>query len=214
MISVFLGMIIIMNIRWVMFGMSIMWQKFKNKGNIGLMFLRSKANNFTVPYVVNLGEKEHQVKIGKKKHLYPIEREAYGKQGLFFGIPYVFYNDEDCKTSLGLVYHVADDDGVPQYHDGDVTKPIYSEIKNAVTLSGAFLQALVDEKVFSDALKEFMDKNQMLLYLCMGAIAAGGISAYFGYEMFSNLIPTFQDQVLNGFASINNKLDLILEAIK
>jgi len=212
--TIFFGMICLINIKWVMFGMNIMIKKFTKKGNIGLLLIRSKANNFNIPFVIDLGTKEHQCKIGGKNHIYPIERKQFEKAGRLFGLPYAMFNDDDCKTSLGLVYHVSDAKGVPLYHDEAEQEPKYSEVKNSVSLSGGFLQALVDEKVFSDGMKAFLDKNQMVIYLCIGAIAAGGAGAYFGYELTATTIPNIEIAVNNAVSSINNKLDLILAAVQ
>lgn len=203
-----------MSIRWIMFGLNIMFKRFSKKGNIGLLFIKSKSNNFGIPHVVDLGKKDYEFSISGTKHLYPIHREAFGKQGLFFGLPYAMYNDDDCKTSLGLMYHAATDKGEPLYHDDLQTMPVYTPIKNSVSLGGNFLKALVDEKVFSDALKDFLNKNQVLLFICIGSIAAAGISAYFGYEIMSNTLPNIESLIINGFQGISNKLDLILEAVK
>lgn len=213
-IIIFLFIIILMNVRWVLFGSSIMWGKFTKKGNIGLLFIRNKANNFTIPLVVDLAADEHTEKNGKDKNTYPIHREIFEDGFRFFGLPSAMFNDDDCKTALGIAYHKTDENGMPLYSEKSPDSPVISWVKNSVSLSPSMLKALVDEKSLTNALKAFLDKNQMMIYMLMGSIIAGGAAAYFGFELMSNQIPLIENTLTVGFENVNNKLDAILEAVR
>lgn len=206
--------LLLINIRWISFGTEIMFKRFLYKGNMGLLWTRNKSGNFTLPKVINLAEKSVKLKQGKDTATFPIDRTQYSDSTRFFGMPSALFDAEDCKTSLGIVYHQTDEQGNPLYWNEDIGFPKYVGRKNSVSLSPTLLEAIIEEKSLTNALRKFLDNNKILFYLCLGAIIAGGIGAYFGYELISNQIPLLQSSIETGFQQMTNKLDLILEAVR
>lgn len=208
----FLVLVLALNFKWVLFGTSMAFKRMSTKNNVGLYFLRSKGGNFNPPLLVDLNKKEEEVTIGGKPAVLPITRDDFQSNGLFFGLPYKMANDDDVKTSIGLHYHTTNDKGDPLYNEDGT--PIISFVKNSVSVSGGMLKALVDEKAISDALKDFLQKNQIILYLLIGNIVVAAGAAYFGYEMMSNLLPNVESLIKGAITEINNKLDLIIAAVQ
>ena len=203
--------ILIMNFKWVLFGLSLMFKKMSSKNNVGLYFLRSKGNNFNLPLPVDLNKKEEEFTIGGRKQTLAITREDFEQNGRFFGMPYKLADDDDVKTSLGLVYHQTNDKGEPIYFEVEgMRMPYYESIKNSISVSGEMIKALIDEKALSDALRDFLQKNQLMLILIVANIIVAGVGAYLGYEVMSTLLPDLQSTVQSGFSAINNKLDLLI----
>ena len=50
--------------------------------------------------------------------------------------------------------------------------------------------------------------------LIVGALIVGGVNAYMTYEIMGNILPSMENLVRGAVDQINNKLDLILEAVK
>jgi len=211
MIILSLIIVMAMSFKWILFGLTITFKRFQSKNNTGLYFLRSKSGNFTLPKVVDLNKNEETFKVAGKDVVLPINREDFAQTGLFFGMPYKMSNVEDLKTSIGLHYTSTDEKGNVIYNaDGT---PAISVIKNSVSVSGAMIKALIDEKALTDALKDFLQKNQLILILIVANIIVAGVTAYFSYEMMSNVLPTMESLVRGAIDSINNKLDLIIERV-
>ena len=208
----FLVLVLAMNVKWVVFGLNLVFKRFSTKNNVGLYFLRSKGGNFNVPKIVDLNKKEEEFTVGGQKQVLPITRADFENNGLFFGMPYKMANDDDVKTSIGLHYQATDEKGVAILNEAG--EPMISFVKNSVSVSGGMLKALVDEKAISDALKDFLQKNQLVIYLAIGNIAVAGAAAYFSFEMMSNLLPGFDSLMRGAILDINNKLDLIIAAVK
>jgi hypothetical protein len=210
-VIVILFLIIALSFKWLLFGLSILFKKISSKNNVGLYLMRSKGGNFNLPKVVDLNKKEEEFTIGGRKQILPINRDDFENNGLWFGLPYKLANDDDVKTSIGMHYQATDEKG-ESVLNADGT-PTLTLVRNSVSVSGDMLKALVDEKAISDALRDFLKKNQMILILMIGALIIGGVNAYISFEVMSNVLPAMETLVRSAISEINNKLDLILVAV-
>lgn len=216
--------LLIANLRLVSFGMELLLKRIIYKGNMGLVFIKNKSHNFSLPKIVSLAATSVMFKNGKEREEYPLTSDMFTKNGRFFNLPYVMFADEDAKTTLGLMYQKCDAEGNPMFHtvlsgieknekDEEVPKwaqvPMYEAEKNSISVSPTMMRAIIDERAFGEALKSFLAQNQIIMWAAFGAIIAAGISAYFGYEMIGNLMPAMETQL----AGITQKLDAILVAV-
>lgn len=176
-------------------GLRIMLGKFKLKQNAGLIFLRSKSGNFAFPLVCDTSKNEFVLKKDKEELTYPISRTQFEDNGTFFGMPYVMYDVEDAKNSLGLYYQASDKEGQPLYRTirdisgEEYSEPVLSKVKSAITLPPSLIKALIGEQALTKALKDLFANHQILLYIVIGNIAVAGIGVYMLYELTSTSIP-------------------------
>jgi hypothetical protein len=92
---------------------------------------------------------------------------------------------EDIKTTYGLYKQQCDEKGEPLYWRDAENKPIapvLDAVKTSVSISPTLLRTAYSASALGEAIKEFLNKNQLLLLLAGGALLVGGISAFFGYS--------------------------------
>jgi hypothetical protein len=172
-------MAIVLSGKYFLFGLKLIFLKARYKGNVGLIFYRSVGNNFGLPKIVPLTD----TKIQTNKVLHPFTREQFS-QGLFFGMPFIFSDVEDVKTTYGLYKHQCDEKGEPLYWRDAEQKPIapvLDAVKTSVSISPTLLRTAYSASALGEAINEFLNKNRLLLILCGGALLAGVIAAFFGY---------------------------------
>ena len=179
-IAIILLVAVAMSGKFFMFGLKLMVLRSFHKGNVGLIFYRSVGNNFGLPKIVPLTD----TKIQTNKTLHPFTREQFS-QGLFFGIPFIFCDIEDVKTTYGLYKHQSDEKGEPLYWRDAENKPIapvLDAVKTSVSISPTLLRTAYSASALGEAINEFLNKNKLLLMLAGGALLAGVIAAFFGYS--------------------------------
>lgn len=170
-----------------LFALKIMIGKLKYKSNTGLIFMINKAGNFGFPYVVDMRQDTFKIKKDGVNQDYPITKNMV-LQGTFFGLPYFIYDIDDVKTTVGLYYHSSDDKGNPLFYD-KTTVPVLSAIKESVTLSPSFLEALVGDRALTEALKELFNKHKTLVYILGGLAIATAFNVYVIYEFQNVSLP-------------------------
>jgi len=206
--------LIILNRTWFFFGLSLIWKRIRGK-SIGLLFIKDKTNNIGHPRIINTNNSEHNYK-GKT---YVINSRQLEDGGRFFGLPYVIVDSEDSKTTIGLYYVQCDPEGnelrvTQNYKLGKKNiveeTPMLRRIKPSVTLTPEVLKALVTSKSLTNVIVELFNKHKTQLYLGIGIAAGVVASAYFSYEVYSNLLPA----ISNSLEKIINNQKLIIESIE
>ena len=160
--------------------------------NVGFMFLRNKSNNFNFPELIDLRQTKKERHIGDKIETFVYSREQL-ENGKFFGFPYVIFDDDDNKTSIGLYYHQSDENGNPLFEDVLVgfsekkepilrKRPLLTTFKPAVTMPPSFYRVIIDGERMTKALVDFFEKYRVIIYCVLGVgvlvIAVGGIAYY------------------------------------
>lgn len=186
-----LGFFYVIAMKWVNFGVSLFFKKSSLKQNLGFLFLRDSGNNFDLPHIIDLRE--------EKKEEKDEESWIYARQQLmgasFFGKPFVMFDNDDNKTSLGLYFHATDEDAEPMYHanaegelytnqDGN-NMPMLTQIKPAVSLPPSLFRSVVTQEVFKNLkkyIKDFVGKYKYVLLIVMGIGIGIGILIYFAYN--------------------------------
>lgn len=186
--------LLLLTFPYVFGGLRIMLGKFKYKSNTGLVFLRSKSGNFPMPYPCDLTSSKFTIKLAKAEHTFPITREMFRESGNFFGLPFIMFDVEDAKNTIGLYYQQSDEQGEPLL-DGRTNEPYLSKVKPAVTLPPSIIKALIGEQALTQALKELFEKNQILLYILIGNIIVSGIAVFLLYEYTSTTVPNIENQL-------------------
>lgn len=205
-------------------GVKFTFKKMTLKQNLGLLFLKNKADNLGFPELVDLRLDKHQIKNKEGTKSWVIDSNSF-KGGTFLGQKFAIFDMDDSLTSLGLYYQqnelkeIKDEDGnvtgskllpVETYYaikndDGetiDTGIPKLSPMKPSNKVDPKLMfNVAVNEKI--ESLIRQLKTNKNLMYLLFGCVAAAGIGAYFSYEMFSNQLPIVID-----------KLDTIIELIK
>ena len=185
--AVLLMLLLVVTLPYTLAGLRVFLGKLRYKQNTGLIFLRSKAGNIPMPIPCDLTSNQFKIKLNKTENTYPLHRSHFDTGGTFFGHPYIIYDIEDCKNTIGLHYETSDENGNPT---GKITP-----IKSAVTLSPSIIKALIGEQALSQALKELFEKNQLLIYMLIGNIAVAGIGAYLAYDTYATLLPSIEDKL-------------------
>lgn len=193
---------------YLWFGIKLQRAKSKlGASNVGLMFLRNKSNNFSLPAIIDLQNFKFTRKKSDNTETYLYARDQL-KDGKFFGFPYCIFDDDDNKTSVGLYYAHTNADGSPAYEDVIVgydenkkpvirKKPVITPIKPAVTLPPEFYKSILDGEKMSKSIKDFLDKYQNLFYILLGIGALVLIVGFIVYNVKTKDIP----QVINACKS-------------
>lgn len=171
---VFVLMALIFN--WILFGIKLIFAKLAYKGNIGFIFLRSKDNTLRMPLIVNLNNDSYKQTPTK---IIPLTKGQFAGQTKFLGFPFAILDDNDVLHSCALGYLNSDNE--------------FSLIKQSNEINAELLEAFIKQKASLSALQAFLDKNQIIMYLVIGAIAAAAFSAYFGYQLMSVNMPQIMD---------------------
>jgi hypothetical protein len=156
------------------------------------MFLVDKGGNLGIPKIIDLRKDKYSEKVDGLKDgaTYPYSTDDLMK-GTFLGRSYLIKAYDDAKTSIGFCYQESDINGNPLYNvlaDGTRIKKI-TELKPSVTLSPGFFTALVGDHALTQALRELLQKNSVLLLVLLG-IGVGIVAIGFVlYSMYSQSLP-------------------------
>ena len=198
-VSIFFMLLIVLSYKWVKLGIKIFTMKLK--GRVGLLFREDISGNIGLPIVFYLHKTE--IDIGGDK--YVVSKEMVENKR-FFGLPYVIFPCNDTKTSLGLYYQQSDKDGnaligEQKYKDGknnmvDEVR-IVREFKPSVSMPPDVLRAIVTSKALTMAIKELFTKYKNQIYLLLGLVAIMGITGYFVYEIYSQILPNMESRIIS-----------------
>ncbi len=167
--------------QWFAAGFRIFIGNLRFKGNAGAIFLRTVGSDFAPPIIVDLRKTEWSDK--KRQLIY--NRDMF-KEGRFMGTPFCFLDAEDAKTSLGLAKQQTDEQGNPlstvlQVGDQNIVQPITVYVKSSVSIAPELTKSVINAIALSQTVKDFLEKNKILLLVAGAAVLVGVISAYFGY---------------------------------
>lgn len=182
---------IVLSKQWFMTGIKIFIGNSRFKGNAGAIFLRTVGSDFAPPVIVDLRSNFYQ----DKKRTIHYSRDMF-KEGRFMGVPYCFKDSEDDKTSLGIHKLQTDEAGntisIPftltlNGKEEVLTQPVITPIKSSVSLSPELTKSVINGIALTQVVKDFIDKNKILLLVAGASVLVGVIGAYFGY-VNNNLI--------------------------
>ena len=177
--------------KWAIVGLKVFIAKLKYKENAGFIFLVNKSGIIGFPHIIDLRKDRVTIKIqGKKQdYAYNVNQVQHGRM---FGLPYIMYYVDDSKTSVGWYFHQSEANGNPMYYDPETKQvPVLSPIKDSVSLTPSFFEAIVGDEALTLALRNHEKTNNLVKYLAIGSILAAGFAAYTGYEMISTHVPAF-----------------------
>jgi len=197
----------ILSFKWVNFGVynKIMSGRLKNK--MGYLWIRDSGNNFDLPKIINLNKIKEEI----DEDTYHYARDQLLGSTLF-GKPFVIFDNEDNKTSLGLYYHESEKTGEPAYLYDKVGKvrryirddkgdkiPRLTQIKPAVSLPPAYYKSIVTQETFKNLRKyitDFMTKYKYIFLIVAGIGVGIGVMLYFLYnqqEALPNVIKACEE---------------------
>lgn len=191
-------MLYLFSYKWVNFGIKNYFMRGKLKHKMGYLWIRDSGNNFDLPIIINLNDIKKE--IGEDTFHFT-RQQLLGTT--LFGRPFVMFDNEDNKTSLGLYFHESEEDAEPAYikiKEGKILKylldengdkiPKLTQIKPAVSLNPAYYKAVITQDVFKNLRKyisDFIGKYKYVL-LIVGGIGVGiGIILYFLYNQQESL---------------------------
>lgn len=203
---------IVMSKQWFMSGFRIWIGNLRFKGNAGALFLRTVGNDFAPPLVVDLRTDKYE----DKKRTVFYNRDMFST-GRFMGVPYCMMDSEDGKTSLGIYKQQTDKDGKPlsvalTINEESIIQPITKPLKESVSLSSELVKSSINAIALTQAVRDFLEKNKVLLYVCMAAAIAGAAGAYFGYSN-NGLIQSVCSQGINQLSGQITALQLNLTGV-
>lgn len=189
--------------KWIHFGWALFFAKWKYGSSTGFLFTRSAGNNFSLPKIINLQEYKKDVK--NNTYIYS-RNQLLGTT--FFGCPYIMFDTEDNKTSIGLYFqesgHVNDKgeliDAEPSFYmevDGDFILDKYGEkiphitqLKPAISMPTSIFQSVLTQEIFKN-LKKYLTSVALHYKWIFGIIALIGIGIgiilYFQYNQQETL---------------------------
>ena len=138
-IFVVTGFFYIVASKWINFGIKYFLKKNSLQQNLGFMWIRDSGNNFDLPKIIDLRVQKKQ--LGVDTFLYARE-QLLGAN--FLGKPFVMFDNDDNKTSLGLYFQESNPETAePMYYidpkgnaytDASGNKmPMLSQIKPSTT---------------------------------------------------------------------------------
>ncbi len=178
-----LAVIIALCGQFIGFALKFAIAKIRYKQEFGLIFYRNIGSNFTFPKIVSLKKNNVQDKDG----LHPYSRDQF-RDGTFWGKPFMFVDSDDVKTSYGLYKHQTDEEGHPLFYaikdeqNKILNVPVLDAVKTSVSISPELLKTAFSAAALSQALKDFMKKNQLLLILCGAAALFAFGALFFSYN--------------------------------
>lgn len=199
----------ILAFKWVNFGIynKIMSGRLKQK--MGYLWIRDSGNNFDLPKIIDLNKIKEEI----EEDTYHYARGQLLGSTLF-GRPFVCFDNEDNKTSLGLYYHQSENSGEPAYLYDKVGKvrryirdengdkiPRLTRIKPAVSLPPSYYKSIVTQETFKNLRKyitDFMTQYKYIFIIVAGIGVGIGVMIYFLYnqqEMLPNVLSACENAV-------------------
>ena len=83
------------------FGIKLKIAKMKYKGNTGLLMIRSKSNNFSLPIPIDISEDQVEFKKGGIKRPFVFNREQLSGTR-YLNLPFNIVDEDDTKTNIGI----------------------------------------------------------------------------------------------------------------
>ena len=193
-----LFIVIVLSGKWFFFGLKDFVKRMKYKSHHGYMLLVDKGGNIGIPKIIDLTKDKYSENDGKVKdgRVWPFSTDDVMK-GSFMGRPFLIKSFDDAKTSIGLYFQESDKEGNPLYTilaDGSRIRKI-SEIKPSVSLSPGFFMALVGDHALTQALKELLQKNGMLLLVLLGVGIGVIVSGFISYTIYSDSVPKILEAI-------------------
>jgi hypothetical protein len=187
------GVLVVLGGQWFKFGVILFFKKIQYGNQVGLVFKRSLGNSFGFPEIYDLRQNKKET----SKSLHPYTREQFS-EGSFFGFPYMFVDTDDIQTSYGLYKQQVSEKGEPLFYsvttkneDGQIVSikeiPVLDSAKSSVSVSGEVLHTAYSASALSGALQNFIDKHQLLMILIGLSILAGGIAAFFAFNISAGM---------------------------
>jgi hypothetical protein len=180
---------------------------------VGFKFTYDIAGNIRFPDLIELKDIYYEQKDTDESWVFS---EDQFKKGRFLGYPYAIYNQHDAKTTMGFSYQLTDEKGLPLYEEKEIsimvgkdkngkpvfqTKkelvPVYTHLKNSVSLPPKLLKAIVGAKAVSQVVNDIIGDNQRNFYLLLGSIVIAGGTAYFIYQLKNGEIATILQLLQN-----------------
>lgn len=191
--------------KWVHFGWKLFIAKWRWGSNTGFLFTRSAGNNFGLPKIMNLGELKK--KVGDDTYIYS-RNQLLGTT--LFGCPYIMFDSEDNKSSIGLYFQesgTTDENGQtidaePVFYmddDGDFITdkhgqkiPYLTQLKPAISMPTSIFQSVLTQEIFKNLKKYLtsMASHYKWIFAIVAGIGVGiGIILYFQYNQ-QEMLPT------------------------
>lgn len=205
-------LLFLLSMPYGMLGLKLWFAKIRWKKDTGLLLLFNKAGVISKIVPINLQKDKYTIKgkSGQEQKDYTYSREQVMK-GTFLGFPFIMMDADDTKTTVGMYYQQSDPQThEPLFYDADKTIPVLSPIKDSVSMSPAYFQALVGDHTLTMALKDFMAKNTQIIMIAGVGVIAAGAAAYFAFDIVSTHVP----EILKQIAATNDKLTQILEILQ
>jgi len=189
----------ILGAKFGLFGLSFFFKKMS--GKFGLVFFKTKDNNFRLPKFVMMDNDSISLKMGKEKKIFPIHPNEF-QEGRFFGLPFTMKDLDDASKVYGIYGYETDDKNNVINHvinsEGkayDTTIPKLTKYKSAYRVDPSLIDTLVSKLVM---LGDVNDIKKLLLYVGGGLMVLGiiGIANIFiGYQIY-----VMMEQYLPGIA--------------
>ncbi len=199
-ITIILALAIVMVWPFFLFGIRLQIAKMKYKGNTGLLMIRSKSNNFSLPRPIDISEDYVEFKKNGVPRPYVFNREQLAGTR-YLNLPFNIVDEDDTKTNIGIYYQQCDEAGEPAHytirdsHGKQERIPVLKAYKPSLTLRPALFGALHAEKALTIAVMELFQKHKTQLYVLGGIAALLAASVYFTYETYATLLPEILETV-------------------
>lgn len=211
-ISLIFALLFLLSMPYGVLGLKLWFAKMRWKKDTGLLLLFNKAGVISKIVPINLQGDKYTLKGkgGQEQRDYTYSRDQIMK-GTFLGFPYIMMDADDTKTTVGMYYQQSHPEThEPLFYDEQKTVPVLSPIKDSVSLSPSYFQALVGDHTLTMALKDFLAKNKQIIMIAGVGVIAAGAAAFFAFDIISTHVP----EILKQIAAANDKLTQILELLQ
>jgi len=168
--SSILGIIIAIAFPYVKWGISIFFGKLRFKSNASLMMLRSRKNNFGLPYIFDNSKDSMKVKLGREVLTFPIKRDDKPACTLI-GLPLFIRDIEDASHEIGLYYL-----------NGDGEQTI---VKTADFIGSEEMEIILNNQKLMSTVRTLLDNYKILFMIVIGLLIAVLFNVYVSWEMLS-----------------------------
>ena len=151
-------------------GLKIFWGKLRYKSNASFLWIRSRKNNFTLPYVFDNSKESAKIKIGREVLTFPIKRDDVSKL-TFIGMPLFIRDIEDATNEIGLVYRTKDGG--------------YAVVKEPDYIHSDEMEIILNNQKLMSTVKTLLDNYQFLFMIVIGLLIAVLFNVYVSWELLS-----------------------------
>jgi hypothetical protein len=171
-LNVILITIFVLAIPYIKFGFAVLFGKLRWKSNTAVMFIRSRANNFPMPYIFDNSKESFKKKLGGQVLTFPILKDE--KPALtFLGMPAYFRDIEDSSNDLGLIY-------------ADPENPeALRIIKHPNYIRSEEIEIILNNQKLMSTVKTLLDNYQVLFMMVIGLLIAVLFNVYVSWELLS-----------------------------